>query len=276
MKKLLLLSAILFITGILISTTAFVVSGFDIFELTNYNNFERRNVTFDINKDISFVNCDIIEFKEYQNNDSYFTFYENKDVKYNIESINDKIVVTQVGEIKDSIFSNGYGIQVYVSYGSTKASYDFTSEDLFLDMEDINGITNLNINAEDAVISLENIKVDNINIDIEDGVISIDETIVTNDIKILTEDIVLNIDELNCNILDIKSNDGVFVLEDIKCNCLNIDSLKAILTLELPYEKSSYTMNVEVLGVCNVQSGGIGIYLVNIKSNKGVVTVKFD
>ncbi len=236
MKKLLIISGILFFISLLFISSAFVVSGFDVFEMTNYNNYTKNEEYFDNVTSLDISDCEIIQIDKHSKNNILVVYYTNDKSNYDIKNINNSLQIE--GDIKSQKsfgMFNPKGIEIYLP-----SNTEF----------------NININSENCVLDIENIIANNITINNEDGVI--------------------NIEDVRCNSLTVSLDSGVVNVDDVYSPVIDITTNNGVLSVELPFERYKYTLDISGNSFCNVSSGGTGEYLIKIKNNKGITNVKFD
>lgn len=240
MKKVFIASGIFGTLSILFIFIACVFSGFDIFELTNYNNYVRNEEYFE-NISILEINDSIVTKIDKHSEDKILVVYYTND--------NSEYLLTKE--------YNKLNIDVYIndntSYGSSLVFSTDKGVEIYLPQ---NSNIDININSEDCVLDIEDVIVNNIVINNEYGSI--------------------NIEDVTCNSLDVTLNDGLINVEDVKCSNIEINIYEGIATIELPYEQSKYKLDIYAKKYCNVLSGGNGTNLLKVKSENGSIVILFN
>ncbi|MFI3330148.1 MAG: DUF4097 family beta strand repeat-containing protein [bacterium] len=240
MKKILIASGIFFAISLVFITSAFAVSGFDMFELTNFNNYTKNEEYYENINSLEINESIITKIDKHSEDKILVVYYTNDNSKYTITNEENNLnILADISSNKSFGFSFGFninkGIEIYLPQNSN---------------------IDINITSKDCVLDIEDITVNNILINSEDGVI--------------------NIEDVTCNSLNLTLENGVTNLEDVKSPNIEITIENGVLNVELPYTKNQYTLEIDVKTFCNVSSGGTGANLLKIKADNGIVSIKFD
>ncbi len=240
MKKILIASGVFFAISLVFITSAFAVSGFNMFELTNFNNYTKNEVYFEDINTLEINDSIITKIDKHSEDKILVVYYTNDNSKYTLTNEENNLnILADISSKKSFGFSFGFnvnkGVEIYLPQNS-----------------DID----ININTEDGVIDIEDITANNILINSEDGVI--------------------NIEDVTCNSLNVSLENGVMNIEDVKSPNIEITIENGVLNVELPYSKNQYTLEIDVKTFCNVSSGGTGVNLLKVKADNGIISIKFD
>ncbi|MFI3329310.1 MAG: DUF4097 family beta strand repeat-containing protein [bacterium] len=263
MKKFYIVGSLIVGVSCVLMLIAFIISGFNLYDVTNYGNFTRNEFNDFQDYDIKLLDCEFIVINNNSRDDVVMEYHTSEKIDYNIEidDINKEVIITQIGT--DTLNS-------IVPGADKPLSISIPSNDL---------TRNINIETldkENVIIEVEDVNLNVINILTYDGKVSIDDVVATT-INIQGELLIVDLHDINCQDLYVNNKEGKVKINRANIYLLDINIDNVSCDIVLPLEQGFYILDISLIGnsSCNYESGGEGSIEIFIEALDSDVDFKF-
>lgn len=262
MRKIYILGGAVVGVSLLIMFTALMLSGFDIYDITNYGNFEQKEFNEFLNYDIKLVNCEFVIIDNNEREQATMIYHTNDKVDYEIEVIDNILVIEQTGtDILNSV----------VPGADKPLKLSIPSRDVNRNIEIVNE------KRKNPIIRVEDVILGTLKLDVENSVVVFDDIDILN-LEINSYNTDLDLYNFNSDTILIKALAGKLKMNQVHCENINIDITDlSSCNLQLPYVLDDCTLDITLLGtaVCDYVSSGLGKNIISITSTNTKVDMKF-
>ncbi len=189
MKKIYILGASIVGIASFLMLIAFMISGFNFYEVTNYGNFKQQKFSEFGEYDIKLINCEFIIVDNNSRELISMTYHTSEKIDYEITYENEFVIIEQIGsDILNSVVP-GADKPLTISIPRWDTSRKIVVE---------------SVDREDSIIRIDDVTIDSLTID--------------------SNDTTITLDYINCINIDIKGEGSTIDFYDMYCINMNIDN----------------------------------------------------